>query len=282
MLTEQQFQQYCQSIGLNAADYKDAQPTLVVLMQFQYAQLKYYPFQSLSTVLHEPILLDDSVIFQKLVEDRRGGYCYELNSLLQSALRYLGFEVDTLSAYIVHDNAPERPKARTHTLLKVVLDNQDYLVDVGFGGLVPTVPLKMEWDTVQQTPHGLYKLTAFADKYVLSAEVKGQWQMLYAFDLSIQNSADLEVGNWFVSTHPHSPFRTRLMVSRIDDEGVRYSLLNTRYHRHQVGKDSQRQDIEGVDSLLTLLQDVFGINTAAVDTPNDREKLQLFLAENKL
>ena len=146
-----------------------------------------------------------------------------------------------------------------------MVDGVVYLVDVGFGGQVPTAPLKLEFDTVQTTPHGEYRLTVFEDRWVLSVQIKDRWQMLYAFDLTPADQPLLEMGNWFVSTHPSSPFRTRLMASRIEPQGVRHSLLNTRYRRHQIGQPSQSHDIGTVDELLELLTQTFGINTAHID-----------------
>ena len=205
--------------------------------------------------------------FWWLFTEQQGGYCYELNGLLANVLQHIGFSVNTLTGYIIHDNNPAAPKARTHTLLEVKIDGQAYLVDVGFGGLVPTAPLKMRFNDIQDTPHGRYQLSVFDSPYslkprwILSAEVKGNWQMLYAFDRTAQNQADLQVGNWFVSTHPESPFRKRLMTTRVDKQGVRHTLLNGRYRRHTLGQPSVSQTINSVDELRTLLHDVFHINT---------------------
>lgn len=305
MLSDKQFFDYLHSLGFDDAQIDQFAPNLDTLTQIQFAHLQHYPFQSLSTVLSEPIELDTDVVFDKLVTHQRGGYCYELNGLLEQVLQRIGFPVHTLTGYIVHDNNPATPKARTHTLLNVTVEGQDYLVDVGFGGLVPTVPLKMVLDDIQVTPHGRYRLTQFeADSsrsfnhiddqvdlakstnammnhhrrpvWVLLAEVKENWQMLYAFDLAPQNQVDLEVGNWFVSTHPNSPFRHRLMASRIENNGVRHTLLNNRYRRHQLGLPSQSQDIHSVDELLKLLKEQFHLNTESL-TLKQYEKLEAFL-----
>lgn len=287
MLSDKQFFDYLHSLGFNDAQIDKFAPNLDTLTQIQVAHLQHYSFQSLSTVLSEPVELDTDVVFDKLVTHQRGGYCYELNGLLEQVLQRIGFSVHTLTGYIVHDNNPTTPKARTHTLLNVNVEAQDYLVDVGFGGLVPTAPLKMVLDEIQVTPHGRYRLTALpqakADDrvmtYILSAEVKDDWQMLYAFDLTPQNQADLTVGNWFVSTHPESPFRKRLMASRIEDNGVRHSLLNHRYRRHQLGKPSESQDIHSVGELLELLKDKFLVNTDSL-TPKQHKTLEAFLKDS--
>lgn len=176
---------------------------------------------------------------------------------------------------------------------------------MGFGELVPTIPLKMVLDKIQIMPHGRYRLTQFeADSssrfnhidnqadlaksknaminyhrrpvWMLSAEVKENWQMLYAFDVAPQNQVDLQVGNWFVSTHPNSPFRNRLIASRIERNGVRHTLLNNRYRRHQVRLPSQSQDIHSVDELLKLSKDQFYLNTDSL-TLKQYETLEAFL-----
>lgn len=265
MLTKSQLDHYLTTLDITPSDIQKNGASMTTLSRLQLMHLCRYPFQSLSTVLHETVDIDPAAIYQKLVIKRRGGYCYEQNELLRQALVALGFEAVTLTGHIVHENNPATPKARTHTLLKVMVDGTAYLVDVGFGGQVPTAPLKLEFDTIQTTPHGEYRLTAFGDRWVLSVQIKEQWQMLYAFDLTPADQPLLEMGNWFVSTHPSSPFRTRLMASRIEPEGVRHSLLNTRYRRHQIGQPSQSHDISTVDELLELLTQTFGINTAYID-----------------
>lgn len=303
-MSREQFYQYLYSLGFDDTQIDGFRSNLETLTQIQWRHLQRYPFQSLSTVLSEPIELEPEVVFDKLVTQRRGGYCYELNGLLTQVLQHIGFMVNTLTGYIVHDNNPTIPKARTHTLRHVTVEGQDYLVDVGFGGLAPTAPLKMILEDIQNTPHGRYRLTQFvadssdelADQadtpkpksahtmtnnhtipvWVLSAEVKDSWQMLYAFDLIPRNSADLQVGNWFVSTHPQSPFRKRLMVSRIEENGVRHTLLNNHYHRHQLGQPSISQTIDSEDELLNLLENTFHINTDNL-TPQQHDQLTLFL-----
>lgn len=260
MLSTEKINHYLQTLGCESSAVKSDQ-ALATLSRLQLLHLSHYPFQSLSTVLHEIVDIDPDAIYQKLVIERRGGYCYEHNELLRQALVALDFDAVTLTGYIVHENNPATPKARTHTLLKVMVDGVSYLADVGFGGQVPTAPLKLELDIIQTTPHGEYRLSAFGEKWVLSVQIKGQWQMLYAFDLVPADRPLLEMGNWFVSTHPSSPFRTRLMASRIEPQGVRHSLLNTRYRRHEIGRASLSQEISSVDDLFELLTQTFGINT---------------------
>ncbi len=74
---------------------------MTMLSRLQLMHLCRYPFQSLSTVLHETVDIDSATIYQKLVIERRGGYCYEQNELLRQALVALDFEAVTLAGHIV-------------------------------------------------------------------------------------------------------------------------------------------------------------------------------------
>jgi N-hydroxyarylamine O-acetyltransferase len=73
-------------------------PTAETLCQLQVAHLHAVPFENLSIHLGEPIVLEDEALFRKIVERRRGGFCYELNGLFSALLRALGFDVVRLSA----------------------------------------------------------------------------------------------------------------------------------------------------------------------------------------
>lgn len=256
----------------------ERRPTLANLAKLQLAHLSTFPFQSLSTVLHLPISLDLDAIYQKIVIQKQGGYCYEHTLLVLAVLKALGYTARPLTGYIVHDNDPDLPKARTHALLLVVVEGQDYLLDVGYGGLVPTAPLKFVVDSVQDTPHGRYKISRYQDKFILCAEVKDNYQMLYAFDLTEQNSMDLEMGNWFISTFPKSPFRKMLMASRIEPNGIRHNLLNSTYKRHEIGKPTVTEHLADRQTVLAKLKEVFWLNTDKLVSQGDEGLLQEVLA----
>ena len=88
--------------------------------------------------------LDLPSLEAKLVASRRGGYCFEQNSVFQAALGALGFQVSSLIARVLWNRPPGAYTARSHMLLRVELDEGSFLADVGFGGLVQTAPLRLE------------------------------------------------------------------------------------------------------------------------------------------
>lgn len=239
----------------------ESQPTvsLSTVSHLQLAHVCTFAFQSLSTLLQQNIQLDADSLYQKIVLKREGGFCFELNGLFLLLLQHLGFEARAITGRIIQDNQPDISHTRTHMAILLHLEEQDYLVDVGFGGLVPTAPLLLSETSAQATPHGQYRLQQQDGNYILSTQVAEEWRMLYAFDLQKVWHVDLEMGSWFVSTHPDSPFLTRLMAARTEPAGIRHTLLNTRYSIHTQGQNSEQHELHNADEVLQLLQQVFKI-----------------------
>jgi arylamine N-acetyltransferase len=106
-------------------------PNRSTLRSLQVAHLLNVPFENLSIHSGEPIVLDDDALFRKIVENRRGGFCYELNGLFAALLRGLGFDVSMLAAEVAKDGGGFSPNFE-HMALMVTLA-EPWLVDVGFG-----------------------------------------------------------------------------------------------------------------------------------------------------
>src|SRR5436189_3482 len=121
---------------LNVADYLQRidyrgplEPTLEVLKNLHRAHAIRIPFENLDIMLGRPILLDLPSLEAKLVQARRGGYCFEQNTLFAAALGQLGFDVTTLAARVRLNRARIAP--RTHMLLLVTVEGNSYVADVG-------------------------------------------------------------------------------------------------------------------------------------------------------
>lgn len=233
-------------------------PTLDTLRQLQWRHTAEFPFETLSTLLRQPVPIDLESIERKVFEQGRGGYCYELNQLFLVLLRELGFEVRGISGRVVM-NAPQGAwPARTHRLSLVTLDGVRYITDVGFGGMVPTAPLLLDSRDTQLTPHEPYRIESNEDGYLLRANVAGEWRAMYLFDLQRQEDIDYILGNWYVSSHPESPFMGQLMVARTGD-GLRKTLNGNSYALHRMGQASERRSITNADELIDLLENEFGL-----------------------
>lgn len=206
---------YLQRLGFDAPPA----PTLETLRQLQLHHTGAFPFENLTTLLGQPVLIDLPSIEQKVLHDGRGGYCYELNNLFLALLQTLGFEARGITGRVVMNQPEGAWTARTHRLSLVILDGVRYITDVGFGGMVPTAPLILDTEDEQLTPHEPYRIEQHADGYTLRANVGGEWRAMYIFDLQRQEDIDYTLGNWYVSTHPESPFVKQLMVARTGRDG---------------------------------------------------------------
>lgn len=245
---------YLQRLGFDAPPA----PTLETLRQLQLRHTGAFPFENLTTLSGEPVLIDLPSIEQKVLHGGRGGYCYELNNLFLALLQALGFDARAISGRVVMGQPEGAWTARTHRLSLVIIDDVRYITDVGFGGMVPTAPLLLDSRAEQLTPHEPYRIDLHVDGFTLRANVAGEWRAMYIFDLQRQEDIDFAVGNWYVSTHPESSFVKQLMVARTG-EGWRRTLNNGNFAIHRIGQDSERREVTDVQELIGLLGSEFGI-----------------------
>lgn len=250
-------------------------PTLDVLAALQRHHIAAIAFETLAMILREPVRLDLSALQQKILTNGRGGYCFELNLLFLHLLRALGFDAHGLTGRVVMNTPPGVVPARTHVLILVTIDGIRYVTDVGFGGMTPTAPLVLDTEDAQPTPNEPYRLTRRYDTYALTALVEDTWRTYYVFDLARPADIDFEVGNWYVSTHPASPFRNRLLAAR-GEPGVRHTLRGGEYAIHRVGHASERRRLEHPDAVIDLLRSVFGLEVP--EHPRLRDALAEALA----
>ncbi|MBE9008889.1 arylamine N-acetyltransferase [Pseudanabaenaceae cyanobacterium LEGE 13415] len=238
-------------------DYQgDTAPTLETLKAIHLKHATTIAFENLNPLLKRPVLLDPDSLEKKLIHQRRGGYCFEQNLLLRSVLIALGFRVTNLAARVVWNLPEDTMSPRTHMLLRVEIDRETYLADVGFGGITQTAPLALTPDIEQTTPHEPFRLIQTNDTYTLQAKLGEKWKSLYRFDLQEQYFADYEVSNWYVSTHPNSRFVTTLIAARPDVDR-RYALLNNQLTLHYLDGRTERQHLSSVKELRTVLEDCF-------------------------
>lgn len=237
-------------------------PTLDTLRELHLAHVQTIAFENLNPLLGWRVALDLPSLEEKLVRSGRGGYCFEQNGLLATALRELGFDVTGLAARVLW-NAPEDAiRPRSHMLLKIDLGGESYIADVGFGGLTLTAPLRLITDLEQPTPHERFRLVKVDDDFKLQAFIAGAWKSLYRFDLHPQFAVDYEVSNHFTSTHPTSHFRSTLIAAR-PVPGVRYALSNNQLAIHHIDGPSERRVLANVNEVRQVLESTFGLTLPA-------------------
>jgi N-hydroxyarylamine O-acetyltransferase len=237
------------------------EPTLEVLKAIAGAHTQSIPFENLDVLLRRPIDLEPSAIFQKLVHDHRGGYCFEQNGLLLEVLSALGFQVAPLSARVRWQRPREVTPPRTHMFLRVDVDGESWLADVGVGGLSPTTAIRLdESGRVQTTPHEARRIVRDGSRLFHQVLLGEQWSDLYEFTMEEMPLVDREVGNWYTSSHPQSLFRNRLIVSRAAPEGVRLTLMDDEFSIRGRNGRSDTRKMNSPEELLEVLATHFGLN----------------------
>jgi N-hydroxyarylamine O-acetyltransferase len=245
---------YFQRIGYSGG----AASTIETLRSIHLLHAQSIPFENLNPFLRIPVVLDIDSLYQKLVSDRRGGYCFEHNLLLAEVLKTLGYNVKGLGARVLW-NIPEGiVTARGHMLLLVEIDNDYFIADVGFGGLTLTAPLALKPDLEQDTPHEKFKLIQIANDYVLQAKVQGAWKRIYSFGLQENFLIDYEVTSWYLSNHPSSHFVTGLIAALPFEKG-RHTLRNNDFATHYLDGSHERKRFDNVADLRFTLETTFGI-----------------------
>lgn len=199
-------------------------PTAATLRELQGAHLLTVPFENLSIHSREPILLDDEALFTKMVERKRGGFCYECNGLFAALLRALGFEVSMLSAEVARaEGGFSQPF--DHMALMVKLD-QRWLVDVGFGDSF-LEPLLLDEPSEQIQGARAYRIVADGDHLILSWRDNDEWKPQYRFTLHAYEYQDFAEMCRYHQTSPQSHFTQGRICSRATGDGGRITLSAT-------------------------------------------------------
>ena len=102
-------------------------------------------FENLDPSTGQPVVLDVDSLVDKMITRGRGGYCFEHNMLLKSALEEMGLGPVDLMLARVRIGGTGDDRALDHLLLRVTENDRPWLADVGFGGggLLDPVPFEV-------------------------------------------------------------------------------------------------------------------------------------------
>ncbi|MFL6201184.1 MAG: arylamine N-acetyltransferase family protein [Thermoanaerobaculia bacterium] len=231
-------------------------PTAETLRALQVAHLQTVPFENLSIHAHQPIVLDDESLFDKVVVRRRGGFCYELNGLFAALLRALGFQVTMLSAEVASADGTFSPPF-DHMALRVDLDER-WLADVGFGDSFRD-PLRLDERGEQPEPPRAFRIDEDG-AYLLLLRRDGPaepWQPQFRFTLQPHEYADYADMCHFHQTSPESHFTRQTVCSLATPDG-RITLSGRKLITTQGGERQER--FLGSDAeRASVLRELFGV-----------------------
>lgn len=231
---------------------------LVTLRALHRLHIEAIPFENLDVLLGRPIDMSEDAVERKIVEGRRGGYCFEQNTLFRGVLRALGFRTEAFLGRIRRNVPADVRTPLTHMVLRVTIDGIPWLADVGFGSLGAPAPIRLDVDHEQETPLEPRRIARRGTALFQQARLGDQWVDLYEFTLEDPAPMDFELGNWFSCTHPRANFVNNLVVTRV--EGTSRLLLNNREFiiRHLDGA-AEKREIGSHAELLDLLASRYGL-----------------------
>lgn len=249
---------YFQRIGYQGA----TEPTVENLTAIHLAHVFAFPFENLNSWSGKPVSLAPADIEAKFVHQKRGGYCFEGNTLFAAVLRQLGYQVTLLIARVRWMQPPDVETPRSHMLMRVDIDGRPWIADVGFGAVGQTVPLALDTDEVQHTPHEPRRYRRQNGIVTHQIGIGGdRWEDVYCFDLYEAVPMDFEMANWFVSTHPESLFRKTLFVT-LPRRDHRLILVFGEFTRRYLDGRIERRPVSDDTDLRHLLVHEFGLPAA--------------------
>jgi N-hydroxyarylamine O-acetyltransferase len=231
------------------------------LAEVHRAHVTRIPFENLDPLVGIAVSLTPEALQRKLVHARRGGYCFEHNLLLKSALEALGARVQPMLARVRNGRPPEPVGPLTHLLLRVEHEGAVWHADVGFGQGTLLEPIPFGPGGPYEQSGWSFRVAAEDDLLVLQTARDGGWHDLYAFLPEPAVPIDIEVNNWFTCTHTASRMATRLLVTEHADDGSRTTLSDFSGEMALIVQTPSRSTREPVarDEVTDLLERRFGL-----------------------
>ncbi|MBF6593471.1 MAG: arylamine N-acetyltransferase [Thermaceae bacterium] len=231
------------------------EPRLETLSAVHQAHLRAIPYENLDIHFARPILLSENRFFQKLVLERRGGWCYEMNGLLAWALRELGFRLDYLAGAVPRASAGPNADGN-HLVLLVHLPEGDFIADVGFGdGFLRPIPLR-EGSYIQDGLEFRLERGSEAGRWIMHNHQHGAAQT-YDFSRRAHTLEDFVSRCAWLQTSPQSGFVQKTVCQRFVPGGI-ITLREAVFKR--VTKDGVSQRIiETEAEYRRVLSEDFGL-----------------------
>jgi len=246
------FDRYLDRIGLDRSGLSVDTKSLRLL---QRSHLLSVPFENLDIHWKRPIVLDVGRFYQKIVEEHRGGFCYELNGLFNELLKGLGFQTRLISARVFNGSAhgPEFD----HAAVIVTMGDEEYLADVGFGDFAAE-PLRFVLDVERTDPTGMFVIRRFDDEYFeVAKRGGGEWRSEYIFKDTARELSEFAEMCDFQQYSPDSHFTKGKLCSIMTADG-RKTLTDSKFILTTTGEKEERP-IGDESEFYYLSNDEFGL-----------------------
>ncbi|RAL26152.1 arylamine N-acetyltransferase family protein [Thermoflavimicrobium daqui] len=217
---------------------------------------KHVPFENISIIQGEDLAIHADQLKRKIIDQKRGGVCYELNPIFYNLLKELGFDVQMISATISGNE--KQDLIGTHIAISLIHNQEKYIIDVGFGSNLALKPIPFTGEWVKSVT-GEYRVrkekTKWGD-YILEKARNGEVEISYFFDLKPIDESYLNHVKDLITNHPNSPFNKSLLLAKITEKGHQ-TLTENSYTVTQNG-EKNKQSIDSTQ-FKQLSKDQFGI-----------------------
>lgn len=252
-LSTLQVQAYLRKLEIREPVRTDLRDLNILLL----AQLTHIPFDSLdvwATGACPSLSLDD--LYHKIIENHRGGYCFELNTLFRSLLNSLGFAAYQAIAYILNPDGTQQPPA--HNVILCELSGKKYFCDVGYGGPVPYVALELK-EGIQDG----FQLSKCLDTWYVYRVMDSGTRPLTAFRDVPAAINDLIPLNYYISQRPDIHFRHVIHLSRRNLDGSIFSIDGKEFKTH-TREGTKTQQLNTIDDLKIVIRDYFDMDPESI------------------
>lgn len=233
---------------------------LQTLTGIHHQHLLHIPYENIDVQQRTPLDFDLQRIYTKLVDARRGGWCYEMNGLLQWALEQIGFQVTRMSGAVMREVNGDQTWAN-HLVLRVALEGVDYLVDTGLGdGLRMPIPVAEGSVTQQGLTYRLERLDADTWRFHNHA-----FSNVRSFDFRYGVAVEDELAamcGW-LQTSEESPFRRVLVVQKFDADRI-HTLVGKIYGQITAAGKTERV-LDNLGEQQQTLAEKFGLQVDVAD-----------------
>jgi N-hydroxyarylamine O-acetyltransferase len=251
----------------NARSYLDrivysgsTEPTAENLRAIHRAHMLAVPFENLDIHIGRPIVCDERRFLHKIVSERRGGFCYELNGAFAALLRELGYQVTLLSARVTRADGSESPEL-DHLTLRVDLpeprSDTSWLADVGFGDSF-IEPLLLLPNIEQRQIGRVYRLIESENRWHMEVMLDGNWKRKYSFALQPRQLSDFSAMCLYHQTSPESYFTRQKICSLATCHGrltlSDWNLIETH------GEQREERELDGEEQFRDALRELFHLN----------------------
>lgn len=243
-------------------------PDLQNLQMLIRAHLETVPFENLDFVGNgRELSLDLLELYQKIVENRRGGVCFELNGLFGWLLKQLGYECYFVGVRVQWHFPVIRPLS--HQGIIVEAEGKRCYCDVGFGGPGPKGILDLESSEVQDIEHeefrvikekgGGYCGPGYGNilTYRIQRMEKGGWQDILVFDDVPMHPDDFRILCHYYTNSSQSRFMDERVINLCQPQGS-LALTGNIFTSRKKGQEPERKELSESE-ILPVLESRFGI-----------------------